>query len=158
MRKLTIIFICVFFVSCDVYKKASKTKTDTDFTEKIETKIFRKGDTVSYEIPKIFYKDTTIYTYNRQGTTLKTIFNKQGSISKIDCYSSQIEEFKIENRKLLEYIKEKNSEKKEEFNASWIIYILIAFIIIITIAMLLFYKYIKSNTSLVTNFLQQQNK
>jgi hypothetical protein len=157
MKKVFMFFMfttLLSLTSCDIYKKSSKTKTETDLTEHIETKTFRKGDTVRYEIPNIVLKDTTIYTYNRQGTTLKTVYNSQGNVASIDCFSSAIEEFKNENRKLIQDIKEKDSEKKEEVNTTWILYGFIMIGVIMCFALLLGYFYIKSNTQTVTKALE----
>lgn len=155
MKKLLLIGLILCLVSCDVYKKSDKTKTDRELTEQIETKTFRKGDTVTYEIPNVVLKDTTIYTYNRQGTTLKTVYNPQGQISSIDCFSSAIEEIKNENRILIESIKDKSSEKKEEVNTTWILYGFIMIGVVICFAFFLAYMYIKKNTAVVTSILQK---
>lgn len=155
------LFIALFalgFISCDVYKKSDKTKTDSNLTEQIETKTFRKGDTVRYEIPNVILKDTTIYTYNRQGTTLKTVYNTQGQIQSIDCFSSAIEEFKKENRNLIESIKEKQSEKKEEMNTDWIMYGFIMIGVVLIVALLLMFFYVKSQTASITTALQNITK
>lgn len=130
--------------SCDIYKKSDKTKTDTGFTENIETKTFRKGDTVTYEVPNVIFKDTIIYRKNTQGTILKTVYDKSGSIASIDCFASAIEEFKKENREFKESIKDKQSEKKEEVNTTWILYGFIMIGVIICFALLLGYFYIRS--------------
>lgn len=138
---LSLLALCF---SCDIYKKSDKTKTDTGFTENIETKTFRKGDTVTYKIPNVIFKDTIIYRKNTQGTILKTIYDKSGSITSIDCFASAIEEFKKENREFKESIKDKQSEKKEEVNTTWILYGFIMIGIIICFALLLGYFYIRS--------------
>lgn len=138
---LSLIMLCF---SCDIYKKSDKTKTDTGFKENIETKTYRKGDTVTYEVPKIIFKDTIIYRKNTQGTILKTVYDKSGSIASIDCFASAIEEFKKENREFKESIKDKQSEKKEEMNTTWILYGFIAISIIMCFALLLGYFYIKN--------------
>jgi len=146
------------FISCDVYKKSDKTKTDRDLTEQIETKVFRKGDTVRYEIPNVILKDTTIYTHNRQGTTLKTVYNTQGQVQSVDCFSSAIEEFKKENRNIIESIKEKHSEKKEEMNTDWIMYLFIMIGVVLIVMCVLFFFYIKSQTASITSVLNQISK
>lgn len=159
MKRLYLIAFAVLLLglsSCDVYKKSNKTKTDRDLTEQIETKVFRKGDTVRYEIPNVVLKDTTIYTYNRQGTTLKTVYNSSGSVQSIDCFSSAIEEFKKENRNLIESIKEKESEKKEEVNTTWILYGFIMIGFVLVVALLLIFFYIKSQTASILNLVNSQ--
>lgn len=165
MKRLFRFILCLLILSllwlcnsCDIYKKSDKTKTDRDLTEQIETKTFRKGDTVRYEIPNVILKDTTIYTYNRQGTTLKTVYNTQGQIQSIDCFSSAIEEFKKENRSLIESIKEKESEKKEEMNTDWIMYGFIMIGVVVMFVCLLFFFYIKSQTASITSVLEKLSK
>lgn len=143
MKKLILILPFLFF-SCDIYKKSSKTKTDTDFTEQIETKTFRKGDTVHYSVPNITFKDTAIYKKNIQGSTLKIVYDKQGNTSSIDCIASMYEESVKENRRLLQAIKDKDSEKKEEVNTTWIMYGFIMIGVVLLFAILMFYFYIKS--------------
>jgi len=152
---LLLSLVMLLFNSCDIYKKASKTKTDSELTEQIETKTFRKGDTVRYEIPNVILKDTTIYTYNRQGTTLKTVYNTQGQIQSIDCFASAIEEIRNENRNLIQSIKQKDSEKKEEVNTTWILYGFIMIGIVLIVALLLAFFYIKSQTGAITNILNK---
>lgn len=156
--QVVLVWIVLAFLmcSCDVYKKSAKTKTDRDLTEQIETKVFRKGDTVRYEIPNVVLKDTTIYTYNRQGTTLKTVYNSSGAVQSIDCFSSAIEEFKKENRNLIESIKEKESEKKEEVNTTWILYGFIMIGFVLVVALLLIFFYIKSQTSSILSLINSQ--
>jgi hypothetical protein len=144
--------VCLF-CSCDIYKKSNKTKSDSELNEQIETKTFRKGDTVHYEIPNIIYKDTIIYRTNRQGTTIRTEYDRSGNISSIDCFASAIEEFKKENRNLIETLKEKDSEKKEEMNTDWIMYGFITIGIVLIVALLLIFFYIKSQTQSILSII-----
>jgi len=138
------IMIVLFFIacSCDIQKQASKVKSEVAEKTSTETITKRKGDTVSYKIPKITFKDTTIYTKNRQGTTLKTVYNESGSIASIDCFASAIEEIKRENREFQESIKDKSKEKTEEFDASIILYILLGFVAIVFLAFIILMWYI----------------
>lgn len=149
-------WLMMLFSSCDIYKKSDKTKTDTDFKENIETKTFRKGDTVTYEIPNVIFKDTTIYRKNTQGTILKTVYDKSGNIASIDCFASAIEEIKKENREFKESLKEKQSEKKEEVNTLWILYVIVTFMIIVCFAIFLGFLYIKKQTNLISTIISKQ--
>ncbi len=134
MKKDTyiLLFAILIFSSCNVQKKALKNKTDRQITEQTETITKRKGDTVTYTVPKIVLKDTTIYTVNRQGTTLKTVYNEKGQISQIDCFASMIEEITRSNRELVEAIKEKNQEKQETFKLANFFYAL-GFVLLIVL-------------------------
>lgn len=116
-----------------MFKKSDKLKRDTQLKETTETITKRKGDTVTFTVPKITFKDTVIYTTNRQGTTLRTVYNEQGQISQIDCFASMIEEITRSNRELIEAIKDKDKEKKEEFNPQYFIYSIAVLVIVILI-------------------------
>lgn len=130
-KTITIAMLILLFYSCGIKKNAIKTKTDRTLTESTETTAKRVGDTVTYTVPKIVLKDTTIYTVNRQGTTLKTSYNSQGQISQIDCFASMIEEITKSNRLLVEAIKEKDKEKEETFNPQYFVYSLAVLVLIV---------------------------
>lgn len=150
----------LFFLltSCDIQKEATKSKSDTGFKENIETQTFRKGDTVHYEIPKVIYKDTTIYRTNRQGTTIKTVYDQGGNISSIDCFASAIAEFRKENREFQQSIKDKEAKKTENFDSTFILYIIGGVVILGMFALILMFIYVKKNTALVTQFIKQKNE
>ena len=105
--------MCLGLSSCGLTKRVNKKDTDTTEKEEITSQTKRKGDTVTYFVPKLVLKDTTIYTVNRVGTRIETRYNDQGQIDRIDCMSSAIEE-------LTRIIREKETnesekEKDEEF-------------------------------------------
>jgi len=156
MKKYIIILI-LFLSSCDIVKKSAKTKSDTNFNEQIETKTFRKGDTVTYEVPNVIFKDTTIYRKNVQGTVLKTVYDNTGRISSVDCFSSFIEEIKKENREFQQSIKDKESEKQEKANFDWMIYIVIGVVvlggILGSLFLYLMYKSINKNSEIVSRMI-----
>jgi fructose-bisphosphate aldolase class 1 len=139
-----IIFLLLLFTSCDIQKEATKTKSDTGFKENIESTVFRKGDTVHYEIPNVIYKDTTIYRTNRQGTTIKTVYDKSGDISSIDCFASAIAEIKKENREFQQNLLNKEAKKTENFDSSFIIYIMLGLVIIFCFGLFLGFLYLKN--------------
>ena len=143
--------------SCDIYKKADKQKNDIDYTEQITTSTKRIGDTVRYEVPVVRMKDTTIYTYNKQGTTLKTVY-LNGSVKEVECQTSAIELLINENRRLSDQSKSKQSEKKEETNTTFFLYLFGAFMVIMCFALFLFFMYIKSQTSSITRVLEKLSK
>lgn len=137
------LIIALAMSSCDVLKTKTSNATDTTAKENIETKTFRKGDTVTFIVPKVTLKDTTIYTYNRQGTTLKTVYNKEGNITSVDCFASAIEEIKKENREFQQNILEQTKDKKSEVNSQWIwaVAVGVCFVfLIIIIAIFLYFK------------------
>ena len=144
----------ILLSSCDITKQATKTKTDKDLQETILTKTIRVGDTVRYEVPKVFLKDTTIYTYNKQGSTLVTSYNNKGNISDIECLTSNIDLLIEENRRLTENKKNKDKEKEENFDSEIILYSFlglgILFVVVGGIFVYLISKQIKPFTRLLT--------
>jgi len=149
MKKSLIIWygfllLLLLLTSCDIQKQATKSKSDTELKENIETITKRIGDTVRYEVPKITYRDTIIYTTNRQGTTLKTVYDNSGSISSIDCFASAIEEIKRENREFKESLKDKEKVKTEDFDSSFILYIVIGIVILGMFGLFLAFLYLKN--------------
>jgi hypothetical protein len=154
-----ILFSSLFLVvSCDITKQAFKNKSEASGKESIETVTKRKGDTVTYTIPNVILKDTIVYTVNRQGTTLRTVYDQTGSISSIDCFASAIEEIKKENREFQESIKEKEKQKTEDFDSSFILYIVSAIVILGIFALLLLFFFINKNTKAVTEVLNRLSK
>lgn len=142
------------FVGCDIQKEASKNKTDTNLKGSEETRRFRAGDTVGYK-PQLRprYKDTTIYTYNRQGTTLETIYDKNGNISDINCMASKIEEQTKRIFELEQQTKDKEKQKTENFDSSFILYIVGGVVFLGMIFMLFLFIYVSKNTKAVTQML-----
>jgi hypothetical protein len=149
MKKILFLGLLILLSSCDIQKKAIKNKQDKTVSEVEERTIKRKGDTVSYTIPKVTYKDTTIYTVNRQGTTLRTVYNDSGNVSQIECFSSLIEITERLERMTEEVIKSKDREKTEEFDSSFILYIIMGVVALGSVALFLAYKTINKNSKAI---------
>ena len=143
---LLIASILFTLFSCDIQKKAIKNKQNRTVSELTERTIKRKGDTVTYTVPKITYKDTTIYTVNRQGTTLRTVYNNSGQIDQIDCFSSLIEITERNEKLLQEVLKSKDSEKKEEFDSSIILYGFLGIGFLFAIGLFFAFNFLNKNT------------
>lgn len=154
---LIVLLFVLSFTSCDIYKQSQKSKSDTSVKQTEETKSFRKGDTVHFSIPKVTLKDTTIYRTNYQGTTIKTIYDKNGNVSSIDCYASRIEELTKKNLEYQNALKEKESTKEEKFNTTWILYFMIGIVIILVVALFLMYKFFDKKTSAITDIIQKSS-
>ena len=150
MKKIILILALILLVSCDIQKEASKTKTDTNLKQSEETHTFRKGDTVSYSIPKISYKDTTIYTTNRQGTTLRTIYDNNGKVSNVECYASQIEELTRKNVEFQQALKEKQSTKTEKANFGWVFYLVGGVVLVLFFAIFMIYRMINNHAKIIS--------
>jgi len=147
------IMVCLF--SCDIQKKAIKNKENRTVSELQERTIKRKGDTVTYTIPKVILKDTTIYTVNEQGTTLRTVYNRSGNISEIECFSSLIEITERLERMTAEVIKQKDSEKTEDFDSSFILYGFIGLAVIIAVVAFFFFRFLSQNTRAMNKVLER---
>tara|TARA_R110002020_G_C15913310_1_gene742166 strand:+ start:59 stop:529 length:471 start_codon:yes stop_codon:yes gene_type:complete len=148
---LTLISL-VLFCSCDVQKRAAKQKEDRIVKEQTETIKKRVGDTVTFEVPKIIYKDTTIVKKNYvTGTTQVVRYDDNGRIDLVQCLSGAIEEITRSNKELVEAITKKDSEKTEQFDSDVILYGFIGlgfFIVIVGGAFIWFIK--KQNANIVT--------
>lgn len=145
---LLLVFILITLSSCAIKKNSSKTKTDRETKEQTEVIEKRKGDTVTYVIPKIKLKDTTIYTVNKQGTTLRTVYDSNSNISQIECFSSLIDVITKSNREVIETIKEKEKDKEEKASSSIVLYLVIGAIIVFAILILSLHLQIKSLTKI----------
>jgi hypothetical protein len=127
---IKILLISFLLQSCDIQKESFKQKNDFETNERIETKEVRKGDTVTYIVPNVIYKDTVITTVSRQGTILKTYYDKQGNISKSDCISSEIDLLRLELRNLKDNSITKEKIKEESFFDNPLIWLIIALLIV----------------------------
>jgi len=156
---IKVLLIALLLQSCDIQKEASKQKNDIDFTERIETKEIRKGDTVTYIVPNVIYKDTVITTVSRQGTVLKTYYDNQGNISKSDCISAEIDLLRNEIRTLNDQSKFKESAKTESIDNTFIYIIAVAIVLMFLILVIFLFLYLKSMNKKTDALLQLvQNK
>ncbi len=145
-----LLFICC---SCDITKKSAKSKTDTDFKEEFVNKTFRKGDSVSFRPGNLVFKDTTIYRVSKENTTVRTVYDQNGNIRDIDCYASRIEELTRRNTELQQGEKNKQQEKIENFDSSFILYIIGGIVVLGLVALLLLFVYINKNFKVITSIL-----
>lgn len=137
---IIILLIISFFISCDITKSSVKSKSDTTIKDELETKTYRKGDSVSFRPGVIKYKDTTIYRVSKENTTLRTVYDSNGNIRDIDCYASQIEELTRRNLVLEQSQKNKASEKTEKFDSSFILYLVIGIVVIVIAGIIIIIK------------------
>lgn len=138
MKKSLILIVLLSFFSCDITKRAVKSKNDIESSETIETKTVRSGDTLRIEIPKVTYKDTTIVKTNYINRTEARIrYDSQGNAD-VECISAEIQEFRKEMRTLVDKTKNKDSEKEENFDASAILYFMIGLAVVVCGALFVF--------------------
>lgn len=89
-RLVFCMLIAVLLFSCDVSRDVHKEKSSLNLDENIERQLKRRGDTVVYRT-QLHLKDTTVYTVNKYGTTLKTVYDKTGQVAQTDCYASAMD-------------------------------------------------------------------
>ena len=144
MYWFTFLLVLLWMTSCDIQKQASKTKNDIDYSEWVKTETFRKGDTVTYIVPVVRYKDTVIYTTSTDKTTiLRNFYNSKGEIYKNDCIPAEMKEFREEFRNYVDQSKTKESTKKEEIGMQfipWIIAGIVAMFLIFMIVLLIYIR------------------
>lgn len=144
---IKILLIAIVLQSCDIKKEASKKKNDIDYTEWVKTETFRKGDTVTFMVPNVIYKDTVITTISTQGTILKTYYDNNGNISKSDCISSEIALIQERLTKLTDQSKTKESSKKEKIDNTFIYVISGVIVLMFLIVIIALFIYLKSQSN-----------
>lgn len=133
MKPILFIIAIICFTSCEITKSASKEKQDRTLTEATEVITKRVGDTVTYEVPRVVYRDTTIVKRNYvTGTTQVVRYDRNGGID-LECISGEINRIERSNKELIEAILSKESEKTEELKASTILYLFLGLAIFIVI-------------------------
>ena len=150
MKKLIYLLIVLCFISCDVMKQSTKSKEDVSSKESFEKKSFRPGDSVSFR-PKanIIYKDTTIYRVTKNNTRLETVYDSNGNIRDINCYTDKIEELTKRNSELEYQNKEKEKTKEEKFDSSFILYIIFGVVILGMFGFTLVFLLLRKNTKAI---------
>lgn len=142
MKKALLILTSLLIFSCGITKKRDKVKEDRTLNESTEIITKRVGDTVTYEVPRVRFKDTTIVKRNYvTGTTQVLRYDKNGQVDLAQCISGAIEKIERSNRELIEAIVSKNKETKHEINPIIILYgfIGLALLILIVGGALFFY-------------------
>lgn len=129
--KKSLILLAFLVCSCGITKKINKKKVDTTEKEEIVQETKREGDTVTFYVPKLILKDTTIYTVNRVGTRIETRYNNDGQIDRIDCMSSAIEELTKIIREKETNVQEKEKDEEFKMDQTFIIGVLVIFALLI---------------------------
>lgn len=135
---LTVLFVAVlFFSSCTTTKKLNrdKTKKKVENIQSGELREKRPSDTLELTIPKIIYKDTTIYKRGRKSTVYLN-YDSYGN-AKVISVCDSIEIFKKWYNRVNTEQKNNIRDKDKEtvINSEVIIYIFIGIAIL-----MLFYK------------------
>ena len=143
MTRTTIIFItCLLFTSCSVTKDQFKNKKDISDVSEIETRTTRPGDTLTFSIPNIQYRDTVITRVNYETRTVASVKYDNAGNKTFECISAEIDEFKREMREFHDNSKIKDKEKEETFNPQYFIYALAALALVVVIGFIAFARMI----------------
>ena len=126
-----LIFLLLFFTSCDILKDKQKVKKDIKQTESIKTQIKRAGDTLKIQIPNITYKDTTIVKTNYVNRTEARVTYDSNGNKTIECISAELDIFREEFRTLVDQSKEKDKVKESNFQSETIIYVVVGFVLVL---------------------------
>lgn len=119
------ILIILLLVSCSTSKnlKRDKTETKTEVVNSGELTIKRPSDTLEVSIPKIIYKDTTIYRRGRKSTVYLN-YDSQGNAKVISVCDSIAIFKKWYNKEKQEENKDiKEKEKEIVFKPMLILYV-----------------------------------
>lgn len=134
MKKAILILTSLLFFSCGITKTRDKVKEDRTLNESTEIITKRVGDTVTYEVPRVRFKDTTIIKRNYvTGTTQVLRYDKNGELDMAQCISGAIERIERSNRELIEAIVSKQKETKHEISPMIILWGFIGLALLIVI-------------------------
>lgn len=132
MRKSIFVLCILLLTGCNLLKKVNKKENDTSQVVQTTERTVRKGDTVTFVVPNIRYKDTTIYSVNRVGTRIETRYDNQGNIDLINCYSSEIDLLKTQVSLLQQSSSEKDKTESAKPNPwFWIAVIVCAGVVLV---------------------------
>lgn len=141
-----IIIACILLfslISCDIQKNKKSEDKETDYKSDYEKIVVRQGDSVIHKT-NVHFKDTTIYTINRQGTTLRTVYDKQGQVSQTECFASAINELIRFNEQFKEKEQVVQKETSHEANFDWLIYIVGGIVIVMIFAIFMLFTKLNS--------------
>ncbi|UYW01812.1 hypothetical protein K5I29_02495 [Flavobacterium agricola] len=141
MMKSYLLLLCILIASCSSLRK-SDIKKDIALEENFtEYRIKRVGDTVTYIVPNVILKDTVVYAYNKQGTTLKTTYDVSGKVTQVDCFASAFEEMLKRYDKLALDRSIEKTETEQNILKQFIPYFFcLLFLIIIILLTLIYFK------------------
>ncbi len=169
---LILIFWTIIVQSCDVQKQAIKTKTAT--TEAKDKTTTTTQNTTDYTKTNLFTEDLyfepinpllTMQIVTAKGDTIKAVNTKiSNRKATTDTYNNKQQSTKIkdqDNTITDTQTKDKASQKTEDFDSSFILYIVIGavvlFVFLGSIALFLMYKTINKNAETVNLLMQKFN-
>lgn len=160
-KLLIFVFSTIIIQSCDIQKKAIKTKTAT--TEAKDKTTTTTQNTIDYTKTNLFTEDLffepinpllTMQIVTSKGDTIKSVNTKiSNRKTQTDTYNNKKSEVEkvTEDKGVVETnTKEKESEKKEDFDSSFILYIVLGIVVLGSVlgslALFLLYKSINKNS------------
>lgn len=162
---LYIIAVFILLFSCDIQKKALKTKSSTETKKDIVsesvkvTEEKREGGKIISHIKPIEQRERDsngnlkeLIDVIKEGGLTKTIYYKPDGKVDVECTADEIwtrieEKINQRDNTIVEAdVKEKDKEKEEKFDSSFIIYIILGVIFIVLIVAFFGFKLLSQNT------------
>lgn len=154
MRKLIFISLLAALYSCDIQKEAAKRKTETSINENWEQREFRPSAPVMFTPPaNITLRDTTIVVVNSEGTKLRLHYDRKGNLKEGECLPALIDLVTKMTMQKEESVKEKEKSKTEDFDTSWILYLVIGISLIFCFALFLMFRSVSTQGRALTAIL-----
>lgn len=172
LYKITILILWTIIVqSCDVQKHAIKTKTAT--TEEKDKTVTKTQNTTDYTKTNLFTEDLyfepinplltmQIVTANDTIQAINTkISNRKATTDTYNNKQENVYTTEDDNTKITTDIKAKDQQKTEEFDSSFVLYIVagavVLFVFLGGIALFLMYKTINKNATIIAQLVQKFN-
>lgn len=153
MKKIVLLLIMgLLLYSCDVARDVHKEKASVNLNENIERSLKRRGDTVVYKT-QLHLKDTTVYTVNRYGTELRTVYDKSGRVVQTDCYASAMDVLEKITRNLQQQESVKDKTEKAGLSDTLILGLISGVALVFCFAMLLFQRSVNKNFTAIREVL-----
>lgn len=156
MKKAFLIVLTAFIVvGCKSMKKTTdSSKTDQETTVERRT-VTRPGDTISIDVPKFNFKDTTIVRTNYETRTqARIIYDDQGN-ARVECLSAELKEEMELIRQAIKSETESTEEKKTEFTPQHFIYALAALGVVLIVLIFMIMKVQKSIPGTVAKIIKE---
>lgn len=156
MEKFIAILMLTAFmqVGCKSMKNKAERQEGRDTTEQVKKTTVRKGDTVTYVVPNIILKDTTITKTNTvTGTTQVLRYDSEGRLSAAECISGFITIIEEHNKRMIELMEESSKQKESEIPASTILYAFIGLALFFVIIGVVAFKVIGGKFNTLANAL-----
>lgn len=153
MKKILLtIFLVLVLCSCDVARDVHKEKSSLNLDENIERQLKRRGDTVVYRT-QLHLKDTTVYTVNRYGTTLKTVYDNNGQVAQTDCYASAMDVLEKITRNLQQQDSKKDKTETAGLSDTLVLGLIGGVVVVMCFGLFLVQRSVNKNFAALRDFI-----